>query len=1160
VSTLIVPSIAALEARALGMQQIEASANPHGRQPSPVARKSIATQTDPDAPFMRTLESLDNHFGPLHIGEVTTTRVELQAFGATVHGQPISPANAGMQKVDQVFLDGLNFDAKKAHARLKAIDTADIDGPGLLFFEISSQRSFSAGKLFVGTAGLEAGSLMERLNRLCHAAQKLDIQKVDTFENSPGWVNRGKSYLMSGAGVGMQAFGLYSGYRAMLDAIKNGETREAWIQGGSIAAELGSLILEQGFSKGGQAMLTQSGNVFRYFPRTSFGKYLSRGAGMFASIITLPFDINDAVTSFNAAAATSGKEAQDHYVSGGLSVAGAAISLALGVAALAGFGSVAGPVGLAAAGLLIVTSLIYQAARVVDDIDDYIELTFHERLRSGWFAFTRQELDKDVMDRFKLSKGYRDHKEQLELSARQMLDGAYKNSLEHVVNGAFRVELKPVEIWRYQWDESAGEQPFKVDSYAAVVEGDDVIDAGKGLPADLEGKVSGSAGDGKGVFWRLGDGNDRVIGVENQPNIFTYRADHKALTGGAKSDAFYQEVTEVELDRASKPAHLSVLDGGTGSDTLAFEGSRPRSDTRNIGHDINLQSGKVSLRGLDPDVDALHVTQLTSIENVSTLRKGTSRVTGSDEANRIAANGYDRVNAGGGDDTIAIGGIDCRVDGGSGMDRYYIADTCARTTIVEDGEHASLIEFGWPRDIIQRWEINDTALVVHSLRGQDGSDPEHVLTVENVYQWVDGQRQLKNDKLVFKTQDEYELLVLLPAKPGAASIESVDVAVSVVGKPAPAAEIVNGGTVEINDLGRKRHYLSRMAGDVEFVAKRHMAQTSRTIHLDFKNAEINDVVVSYQVEARRGVSGNTHLIYSDIDLSLHLPEKIVTFKGVIQPIAAATGYGGRNSLKVTTPLLAQDIVLILQDEVSYRLQVPDLDYEDDVRNPGPRSKSTRSCLKRRKGNYLFTRPVPGEKLSLPAQPSKVVIPPGPHTGIYVLDGQSSSYDIYLASNSIVRLSTPGAAANTANASIWNIFTSALKETVRRDDIQLNANRLRIASAMIELPTINADSPVESVSVVTSAGNIYEVSLLFEVFQLYVIDARSYASVEALLADIEAHRQRNELAANVHVTHISAKGTAGKVVYRSAKKQWSVNSDPQSQIRTEDLLITSNQKT
>lgn len=1158
-SKLITPSLAALEARALGMEQISASANPFGRQPARLIAPPSATVTDPDAPYRRTLATLDKHFGPLRIGEVMTSRVELQALGASVHGQPISPANAGMQSADQAFLDGLNFDADKVHARLRSADIADSGAPAMLFFEICCKRSPDAGELFVRTGAIETGSSFERLNRLSQSAQKLDIQRVDAFENSPGWVSRSKSYLLSGAGVGMQAFGIYSGYMAMIDAIKHGETGEAWLQGGSIAAEFGSLILEQGFSKGGQAMIRNGGMIFRYFPRTSVGKFLSRGAGMFASILTLPFDINDAVKSFNAAAVTSGKEAQDHYVSAGLSVAGAGISLALGVAALAGFGSVAGPLGLAAAALLIAGSVIYQAARVVDDIDDYIELTFHERLRSGWFAFTRQEMDKDVMDRYKLSKGYRDHEGQLQLSARQMLEGAYKHSIEHVVNGAFRVELKSVELWRYQWDEQAGEQPFKLDTHAAVVDGDDVVDASLGLPADLQGKVSGTAGDGKGVLWRLGDGNDRVIGVENQPNMFSFRAGHKALTGGAKSDAFYHEVTHDELNRASKPAHLSVLDGGAGSDTLAFEGSRPLDDTTHIGHDINLQTGKVNLRGLDADVAAVHVAQLTSIENVSTLRKGTSRVTGSDEANRIAANGYDRVNAGAGDDTIAIGGVDCRVDGGSGRDRYYIADTCMRTTIIEDGEHASLIEFGWPREIIQRWEINDTALVVRSLRGVDGNDPEHVLTIENVYQRIDGERQLKNSQLVFKTQDEYELLALLPSKPGAASVEQIDIAVTLIGKPSPVAEIISSGKVDINDLGRKRHYVSRLPGDIEFVAKRHATHTSRTVHLDFKSTEIEDVVVSYGVEIRKGVSGNTHLTYKNIDLALHLPEKVVTFKGVIQPIAAATGYSGRNSLKVTTPLLAQDIVLILQDEVSYRLQVPELNYQDDARNPGPRSQSTRSCLKRRTGNYLFTRPLAGEKLALPAQPSKVVIPAGPHTGIHVLHGQSSTYDVYLTSNSIVRLSTPGAAAKTANASVWNIFTSAMTETIKRDDIQLDTTRLRIGSAVIELPTVDDDAPVESVSVVTSAGHIYEVSLLFEVLQLYVIDASAYTSVEALMAEIDAHRQRNELAASVHVTHLCAKGKTGTLVYRSTKQHWSLDNDPQKPISLEDLYITSVQK-
>jgi Ca2+-binding RTX toxin-like protein len=1152
-SKMITPPLQMANFSPVQVSPINASANPHAPQAGTL--NSATPPDDADAAWRRTLKSLDKHFGPLRIGEVMTSRVELQAMGATVHGEAISPANAGMQRADQGFIDGLNFDADKVQARVKSADIADSGVAAMLFYEIACKRSVDAAPLFVADTAIDPGSAMDRLNQLGKAAQRLDIHRVDALENAPGWISKNKSYLLSGAGVGMQAFGIYSGYKAMIDAIKAGDTLEAIFQGGSIAAEFGSLIIERGLTKTGEAMLRNGGTALKYFPLTSVGKYMSRGAGMFASAITLPFDIADAIKSFNAAAAAQGKEAQDHYVSGGLSVAGASLSLVLGVAALAGFGSIAGPVGLVAAGLLIAASIIYQAARVVDDIDDYIELTFEERMRSGWFAFTRQELDKEVMDRFKLSKGFHDYQKQLDVSARDMLEGAYKHSIEHVINGAFQVELKPVELWRYQWDESAGEQPFKLDSQAAIVEGDDVIDAGNGLPVNLKGKVSGSAGDDKGVFWRLGSGNDRVIGVKNKANLFSYRDDHKALTGGDKNDAFYQDVTEKELNRLRKPPHLNVLDGGAGSDTLAFEGSRPLSDTRHIGHDIDLHSGRVALRRLDPTVDAVDVAQLTSIENVSTLRKGTSRVTGNDEANRIAANGYDRISAGAGDDTIAIYGLDCRVEGGTGADRYYIASSNARTTLVEDGEQSSLIEFGWPADIIQRWQIVGTSLVVSSLRGKDGNDPEHVLTIENVYQWIDGKRQLKNDQFTFKTADGYELRVQLPKEPGDAPTLSVEPAVTVIGQAAPAVHIINGGTVEITEDGMKRHFVSRTDRPVEFVARRHTPETSRSVFLAFNNAEIVDVLLTYEVQVRKGISGTTHLYYRDINLSVLLPAKVLTFKGIVQPIPAATGYSGRNSLKVTTPRLVQDVVLIMQDGISYRLQVPELDYEDDVKHPGIRVLSTRSFLQRRNGSYRFVRPLASVKPVLTAHPSRITIEAGSHTGIYVLEGQSSTYDVLLASNSIIRISTPGATAKTADASTWNLYTRTLKERVARADIKLEGNRLYIASVTVELPDIDDDAPVESVSVVTSAGNVYEISLLFEVLQLYVVDARGYASVEALVTDIDAHQQRHELAAKVHVTHIGfAPGKSGTVFYSSVRKYWGLDSDPLARIKPEDLQI------
>lgn len=1159
----IPPPIETSSNSSIQVTQIDASANVYAPSAGRVDESARLTASpsaapapeDSNAPYRRTLKALDKHFGPLRIGEVLTTRVELKALGATVNGQAISPANAGMQTPDQGFLDGLNFDAAMVESRLKSVDIPDSGVVAMLFYEIACKRSFDAAPLFVSATTLEPDSAMGRLNKLGDAAQKLDIHRVASFDNTPGWINKGKSYLMSGAGVGLQAFGIYSGYRGIMDAIKRGDAGEGFYQGGSIAAEFGSLIIEQGFTKGGAAMLRHGSATFKLFPGTSAGKFLSRGAGLFASAITLPFDVIDAVKSFNAAATAKGKEAQDHYVSGALSVTGAGISLVLGMAALAGFGSTAGPVGLVAAAVLILGSMIYQAARVVDDIDDYIELTAHERLRSGWFAFTGQELDKEVMDRFKISKTFSDHDKQLNASAKALLEGAYKDSIERVVNGSFKVVLKDVQIWRHRWDESTGEKPFKLDSEPVIVGTDDVIDARGGLPADLKGNVTGTPGEGKGVLWRLGDGSDRVVGVLAKPNLFTYRDGTKTLTGGEKNDEFYYLVPEQELNRATRPAQLSFLDGAAGVDTLAFEGQRPISDTRHVGYDVNLQNNKVKLRGLDPEGEGIEVAQLTAIENVSTLRKGTNRVTGNDQANQISANGYDRINAGAGDDTLAVRGPNCHAQGGSGKDRYYIADTNAQTTIVEDGEQLSLIEFGWPMDVIQRWEIVGTSLVISSLRDPDGRDPERVLTIENVYQWIDGKRQLKNSQWLFKTQDGYELLPLLTAQLSDSPSQEIEVVVSVVGRPAPAPVIVNGGTVVIAEQGAKRHFVSRTNADVKFAAQRDTAQTSSVIYLDFKDAEIESVEVGYEAQTRKGVSGNTHLTYKNINLSLVLPGKTISLKGVIQTIATATGYSGRNSLKVTTPLLAQDIALILQDGVSYRLQIPDMNYEDDAKNPGTRTRNTRSFLKLRHGNYLLTKPQLAQAILLPAKASKVDIGAKPHIGIYPLQGQSSAYDVYLASNTIIRLSTPGATAKVADASTWTLYTTRMNEAVTRDDIRLDANRLQVASALIELPDLQDDTPVESISVATSAGNIYAVSLLFEVLHLYLINAQGYANVAELLADIHAHRERNELSTRVVITNIGvAPSIDGTVVYNSIGNYWEVDSNPTLQIPPENLVI------
>ncbi|VVP57883.1 hypothetical protein PS838_05849 [Pseudomonas fluorescens] len=1125
--------------------QIDASPSAPPLTPGPDAVTANSSSAD-------TLASLDKKLGLLRFGESTISRVELSKLGAKIAGQDISPANTNFKKPYQDFLDALSIDPAKVLARDISADPADSSKVTTFIFELACLRSENAPRLMATDKSATPGSPTDRFARLADAAQKIDIHPADV--PLPPWVNKN----LSRFGVGMQAYGIYSGMRGIRDAVDAGEWIEAGINAGGIASEGASLIIERGLVKVGTTMLASGGTVFNGFSGTSMGKTLSRGAGLFASVITLPFDIYGAVSSFNAAAGKQGKAAQDDYVSGGINVASAILSLSLGAAALAGFGSIAGPVGLIAAAVLIVGAEIYRAARVVDDIDDYVELDLGERIRAGWLAFVREDQDKDVMDRFKINKTLSDYTTQLELSAKNLLEGPYKDELEYIVNGGFDVTLKTIKIWHYQWDENAGEEPYKLDTEPAIVETDDIILARDGLPSNLKGSVNGSPGENKGILWRLGDGNDQIYAPTDKPNIFVYREGVKKLVGGDKNDSFYFETTEAELNRPLQPAQTSVLDGFEGTDTLAFEGSRPRADTLHVGYDVNLQTGKVALRHEDRAKDDILIAELTSIENISTLRKGSNRVTGDDKANQIAANGYDHVDAGPGDDTIAIRGWHARIDGGPGKDRYYIADTNAEVSIIEDGEQASVIEFGWPMERIQSWKLIDTSLVIRSLRDTDGKLPQHVLTVENIYEQVDGERRVKNNRLQFRTQDGYQLVPTLPAQ----LPDSLDYDVeceATGGSPAPAPYITNSGTVVVAKRDSPHYFVSRNGRRVDFIAETNTPETSVAVYLDYKDEEIFDIKVNYNVEAKMGVSGYTFLTYSNFNIWIFLPSKIVNFTGIIREKQERHTAAYRNSsIQIVGIHSAHDVVLVMKDGKSYRLVPPNIDYREDAANPGYKSRRTRECLKLRHGHYRFLSPVRVKPYLLATTPQKVNFPPPPHKGIYVVHGQASTYDVYPLSNTLFSLSTPGAIAQNSNASTWTLFSTELTETVTRNEIKLTSEKLQIGSAVIQLPSVDHPGPIESISVTTSSGNIYSVELLFEVLQLYLINAQGYASIDALLIDIRAHRQREELAVKIVVEHIGfSPRIDGTVYYNSTGDYWGIDTDLDYRIAPQTLFIEPN---
>lgn len=1106
-----------------------------------------------EKPSSRTLRSLDKRLGALRIGEFAITRVELQSMGATIAGHAISADNTNLKTPDQAFLDALGFNPDTVEARIKSVAQAD-NTTASFFFELACKRSIGAPPVFSAAEPLAPGSPMERFGRLVNAAQKIDIQRVDAYDHLPPWVSKAKSSVLSGAGVGLQAYGIYSGMAGVADAIKTGDWGEAAFNAGAIGTELGSLIIERGLSKTGEAMLKSNGVIFQRFSTTSAGKVLGRGAGLFASAITLPFDIIGAVKSFNAAAATQGKEAQDHYVSGAMSVAGAGVSIALGLAALAGFGNIAGPAGVVAAAVLVLGAEIYRAARIVDDIDDYIELSAHERLRSGWFAFTRQELDQDVLDRYKVAKALSDHGRQIERSAKELLEGAYSNYVEHVVNGSFNVTLQPVKHWKHQWDPAAGEQPFTIAHEPLVLETVDVIEARDGLPQNLDGLVTGTRGDDKGILWRLGDGHDRITGVKTKSNFFIYRGDPKTLVGGDKDDELHYEVTHAELDRELPPVAISHLDGGDGSDLLSFTGRRPATDTRQQGYDVNLHSGEVSLRGAGATDTLIKVAQTTGIENVSTLTAGASRVTGSDVANRISANGMDTVDAAAGDDTIVIRGTHCRVNGGAGRDRYFITASSAEVTIIEDAGQSSLIELDWPLATIQRWQVIGASLVVRSLRGEDGELPEHVLTVENVYRELASQRLINHQQLLFKTRDGYELLPVLPASLNDADDHDVQVALTVAGRQPPALGILNGGKVQIANTSPRQYFVPRGNGKIVFDATAAQ-KTATTVYLDCNHADVGDTHINYNIDVRHGVSGYSSLIYSNVTLSLFIPNRVINFVGVISERHAATFNSGGGIL--TNGLhMANEVVLVFRDGKSCRLVAPRLEYAQDVKRAGLQGKNARDCLKLRHGHYFFDAPRITEQSLLPAHNARIEIKADTPQGIYALQGQSAEYEVFPASNAIISLATPGAEAKTANASSWTIHTANMKETITGNEIRLKGTTLHVGTVIITLPNIESpDVPVESVHVVTSSGNVYEINLVFEILQLHEVNAQAYSSVKALSEDLGVHRNRQQLAGVVRVRNIfTDKAVGADVLYNATHDYWSVDNPPGYRIAAEDLSI------
>ncbi|WP_249483869.1 calcium-binding protein [Pseudomonas sp. HS6] len=1101
------------------------------------------------------LADVDLLFGPLRIGEFSVSRQTLQALGGRINGQAISTNNTYFSEPDQTFIDALEFDTVQMEQRMRAVPSPENQQIPPLLYEIVTQRSPDAAPLMREMPAGEFADAMNKINHLLNATQRLDIRRDPLPEYLPDWIDKTKSRGMASMGVGMQAYGLYSAYIGAIDALKKGDMGEALINVGGGVAEITSLGVEYALSKTGEQMIRQGSIAFEQFGKTSMGRWLCRGAGLIASVLTLPFDIYTAIKSFNDAAKAKGKEAQDLYVTGGLSVFSGVLSLALGCAALMGF-QAAGPIGIAAAAIMIVGAKIYGAVRAVDDIDDYIELTVNERWRAGWFAFTGQDQDKELMDRYLIAKTTDDYAKALKTRSLGWLDNEFKETVDAIVNGRFEVTLQPTRLYRFQWDEARGESPYVTENRPEISDTDDFYDARNGLPTSDAIVTKTKSDPAKGVFWSLGGGNDSVKGVRNKANFFSYGSGRKVLHGGEKEDSFlFQSASEtLSID----PIKAGELSGGDGIDLLWLQGTHKHLDhipdpPRYLGYDIDLKNGKLLLRSADPkNKPVLHST-LNSIEKVETLAGAANRVTGSDQADFITANGNDRVNAGAGNDQISVRGLHGTVDGGSGSDTYFLDPMSLHVSITEDGKEPSKVYLGVSLEAIQRWYIRQNALVIESLRDDDPRPRELVL--EAVYQSVEGKRILHNDKWTFITQDGFHLLPAWPAE----TLEPDDLPVSVTiltaGVPKASPVQINDHPLVVSARPHSHYFVSRQTRRAALIAPRDSLPSHSTVYVDYDSQEIVAVRATYAVSITEK-EAFTFLNYDDVSFIITFAQgsRLSLYGNVIEGQGRKSDRGAGNMAAGWA--MNHPLTLVMRDGVSYRLDYPRNSYLQDAKNPGYRLIDSRASLRERAGRYLFVSPTVAKR-TLKNTPQRVDFLATEHNASYWLEGRSASYELFPASNLSIRLSTADADARVTGSSTWRIHTHLLLEKTTLRDLAIKDDLLKIGSVHIHLPDSNDPQlPLETVEVVVSSGNRYRINALFEVIGLCAVDARTYYSVAALVQDVREHQQHDALeSSNLQVLNLRLRDAApGRIFYDVTHNSWRLESDPARSISIEHLII------
>ncbi len=1107
------------------------------------------------------LKTVDQLFGPLHIGEYSITRSALDALGATVDGQPLNGNNTFFRTPKKTFINALQFDPAAIEARMKQTSGADDYLLPALLFEIASRRPLNAPAMLHTSLNTEVdpGIYQAKLKQLLNSAHKLNIRHAHLAEPLPHWIKRSSSRTMAGTGIGLQAFGIYSGLRGLQDALRNKDSYGIVFNSSAFTADVASIAIDLAVARKATQMIKASQSAYQGFAKTSFALKLGRSGGLIGGALTLPFDIIAAVDGFNAAAKATGKEAINHYVNAGLSVASATMTVLLGAAALAGF-SFAGPIGLIAGLLLVAGSRVWAAINVVDDIDDYITLTTDERLRTGWFAFWGISPDETIEDRHAIAKATAQHSQQLQATARKLLDGDLKEQTEAIINGSFHVDLQPIQVATYDW---TPENPqYRTVKRARINDDADTIDARDGVTADTPGAVLGTAADYKGVLWFIGGGHDTIQGVKNKPNSYYYAAGKKHLSGGRKDDEFIYEGAAALLQSGAHEASISELKGGPGSDTLKLAGHFPETNEERYGFRIDLEKGEMSVLVKPPtrkeQAYKPHST-LRSIENVETLAGATNEVIGNDGPNIIKSRGRDDIDAGAGDDQVYLLGSYSSARGGAGKDAFAIAYIPGMVSIIEDALDESIIALDWRSDLIESWQVEKTELVITS-RFEIDDISKKIVRIKNVYKQVQDQRLLLNAKLSFVTKDGFNLVPELP--PSIDTPQPTDVPVVIIQQGTRHLPVIIYASECIVPHNKSSSYwVSRNNLQTVFKANEYNKHFATTLHLDYASNELTHAEAYYNADLIHATSAN-HIMYKQCDMNLHFGEKQITLKNL-----AASRMAGHTKIigRLTRPVLETNhpFILIMNDGVSYRLTLPDAadnvfaNSHFEISGPLQWNSTVRLPLSPRAGTHQYLQPLDNEAHALGNREKCVKLNPATApTAVESLTGDGSKYLVHLGSGMSLRIATPdalaGASKQLAYASTWEFDATALGNV----EIKLADGQLLIGQTVIHLPQYkNPADLVDQVRVITAKGIVYAVDLIFDAVYIEALDARFHVPASGLTATLPAELDPLTMP-QIPVRNIAMKdGSSGALSYHLTQRRWILATDTSRSITAEDLQTT-----